>query len=239
MLFNDEFVFLHYPRSAGKSLTRYMIEAWQGPIHGLVSLRQTKELEDVMRPDVFLEAVGAHQTVSQAKAILAERGKRIEEFRAVFVGIRDPYDMAVSRYCFMRRTYQWNQDRPTFQKAHELEFEDFWLSYRANLGDAFLTIDGAVLDNQRFIRFETLQEDLEDISVGVRLQPRQPLSPQQHASRPLFELREDTPVRTGDIREISLPVRYRAVSPKAGVLNRRGCKAHRSVGASPSPEPPA
>ena len=171
MLFNDEFVFLHYPRSAGKSLTRYMIEAWQGPIHGLVSLRQTKELEDVMRPDVFLEAVGAHQTVSQAKAILAERGKHIEEFRAVFLGIRDPYDMAVSRYCFMRRTYQWNQDRPTFRKAHELEFEEFWLSYRANLGDAFLTIDGAVLENQRFIRFETLQEDLDAISVEYGFNP--------------------------------------------------------------------
>ena len=34
MLFNEEFVFLHYPRSAGKSLTRYLIEAWRGPIHG-------------------------------------------------------------------------------------------------------------------------------------------------------------------------------------------------------------
>ena len=143
-----------------------MIEAWRGPIHGLVTQRQTKELEDVMRPDVFLEAVGAHQTVSQAKAILAVRGKRIEDFRAVFVGVRDPYDMAVSRYFFMRRTYQWNQDRPTFRMAHELPFEDFWSTYRANLGDAFLTIDGAVLENQRFIRFETLQEDLDAISAA-------------------------------------------------------------------------
>lgn len=164
MLFNDEFVFLHYPRSAGKSLTRYMIEAWRGPIHGLVSKGQMKELADVVRPDVFLEGTGAHQNLRRARAVLAERGRNINDFRAVFVGVRNPYDMAVSRYCFMRRTYPWNKDRSTFRMAHELPFEEFWLSYRANLGDAFLTIDGRVLENQRFIRFETLEEDLEVIA---------------------------------------------------------------------------
>ena len=165
MLFNEEFVFLHYPRSAGKSLTRYMIEAWKGPIHGLVSRGQMKELKDVIRSDVFLEATGAHQNVRQANEILAARGMQIESFRAVFVGIRDPYDMAVSRYFFMRKTYKWNQEKPTFRMAHELQFEEFWLNYRANLGDAFLTLNGKDLENQRYIRFESIQEDLDSISA--------------------------------------------------------------------------
>ena len=173
MLFNDEFVFLHYPKCAGKSLTPYMIEAWRGPIYGLVSKGQVRELADVVRPDVFLEGLGAHQNLRQAKAFLAERGRRIEDFRAVFVSVRNPYDMAVSRYCYMRSTYEGNKDKPNFRMAHELPFEEFWTrrNYRANLGDAFLTLGGTVLENQRFIRFEALEEDLEVIAEEYGFNP--------------------------------------------------------------------
>ena len=142
-----------------------MIKAWRGPIYGFVSKGQMRELADVVRPDVFLEGTGAHQNVRKAKAILEERGRRIENYRAVFIGVRDPYDMAVSRYFFMRRTYKWNREKPAFRMAHELGFEDFWLNSRgSNLSKTFLTLNGTPLKNQRFIRFESLEEDLSSIA---------------------------------------------------------------------------
>ena len=188
MLFNDEFVFLHHPRTAGKSLTRYMIEAWRGPIHGLVSKGQLRELADVMRPDVFLEAVGAHQSIRRAKAILAKRDRRIDDFRAVFVGVRNPYDLAVSRYFTMRRTYKWNSHRPRFRMAHELDFEEFFLNTREkDLSSQFLTLDGALLENQRFIRFESLQEDVDAIAKEYGFNPAILLhlnsTPREHYSK--------------------------------------------------------
>ena len=160
------------PRTAGKSVTRYMIESWRGPTHGLVSKGQLAELADIARPDVFLEAVGAHQSVRRAKAILAKRGRRIEDFCAVFIGVRNPYDLAVSRYFTMRRTYKGNSDRPRFRMAHELDFEEFFLRTREeDLSRKFLTLDGVPLENQRFIRFESLQEDLDSIAKEYGFNP--------------------------------------------------------------------
>ena len=52
MLINDEFAFIHFPKTAGKSLTKYLISAWKDPIYGLVSPGQLKEIEDVLRPGV-------------------------------------------------------------------------------------------------------------------------------------------------------------------------------------------
>ena len=65
----------------------------------------------------------------------------------------------------MRRTYEWNKDRPRFRMAHELSFEEFFLNTCGkDLSKLFLTTNGAPLENQRFIRFESLQEDLDSIA---------------------------------------------------------------------------
>ena len=174
MLINDEFVFLHYPKTAGKSLTRYMIEAWRGPIYGLVAKGQLKECKDVMRPEVTLEVGSGHENMRRAKAILEKRGKRIQEMRAVFVSIRNPYDIAVSTYFFMRRAYQDNRDRPNFKMARELDFDEFWKRHNQITRvrpERWLTLDGDIMGNQMFIRFESLEQDLISLSNQYDFNP--------------------------------------------------------------------
>ena len=165
MLLNDDFAFIHFPKTAGKSLTKYLIAAWDEPIYGRVSLGQLRELADVIRPGVTLEVDRGHENIRRTAVILRERGRRIEDLRAVFVCIRNPYDIAVSTYFFMRETYMQNATSPRFKMAAELTFEEFWKNDISNSPpERWLTLDGRVMENQRFIRFESLREDLSSLA---------------------------------------------------------------------------
>lgn len=164
MLINDDFVFLHVPKTAGKSLTKYMIGAWSAPIRGYVSRNQGSELVDVMRPGVTLEVTGGHEDMRKAAAILRGQNRRIHDMKAVFVCIRNPYDVAVSTYFFMRETYRNNLENRRFRSASERSFEEFWTTDVDNMPQRWLTLNGKVLPNRRIIRYEHLREDLDALA---------------------------------------------------------------------------
>ena len=93
--------------------------------------------------------------------ILGDRGKRIQDLRAVFVCLRNPYDIAVSTYFYMRENFPHNRYSTRFRMATEMGFEEFWCNDRSDSPpERWLTLGGTVLCNQRFIRFESIREDL-------------------------------------------------------------------------------
>ena len=163
MLANDRYLFIHYPKTAGKSLTRYFIEAWDRPIHGLVSPGQVKELETAITDGVHVEEGIGHENLVTASEILTSRGQSIHDMDAVFVGIRNPYDLAVSTYFYLRDRAKYHPERPRYRRAVALDFETFW---RTDIGvftsppERWLTLGGKTLPNQRFIRFESIASDI-------------------------------------------------------------------------------
>ena len=166
MLVNEHFAFIHFPKTAGKSLTKYMIAAWDGPIYGRVSVGQLVEVADVMRPDVTLEVGRGHENMRRTSSILDGMGRSIRDLRGIFVCIRNPYDLAVSTYFFMRETYLENALSRRFKLASKMSFEDFWCNdISESPPERWLTLGGEVLDSQRFIRFEYIAEDLAFISA--------------------------------------------------------------------------
>ena len=161
MLVNKDFAFIHFPKTAGKSLTKYMISAWEGPIFGRVSPGQIKEVADVLRPDVRLEVGRGHENMRRTSLILESMGRDIHNLRAIFVCIRNPYDLAVSTYFFLRRTYAENGGSERFRMASAMGFSEFWCKdISTSPPERWLTLGGEVLPNQHFIRFESLREDL-------------------------------------------------------------------------------
>ena len=135
-------------------------------MYGRISPGQVMELADVTRDDVTLEVDSGHQNFRSARRILAERGKRIEDMEAVFVGIRNPYDIAVSTYHFMRETYRNNVDIPDFVRANEQSFEEFWCGKQGKARpQQWLTLEGNIPANLRVIRFECLREDVRSIAA--------------------------------------------------------------------------
>ena len=165
MLVSKDFAFIHFPKTAGKSLTKYMISAWDGPIYGRVSRGQIKEVADVMRTDVTLDVARGHENMRRTSLILQSMGRDIHDLRAIFVCIRNPYDLAVSTYFFLRRAYTQNGGSERFRMAAQMDFSDFWCNDISTAPpERWLTLGGEVLPNQYFIRFESLREDLSSLA---------------------------------------------------------------------------
>ena len=104
MIWNDEFLFLHYPKAAGKSLSLAFVKAWRTPVRGYVSAGQLADLGPFAKRGSTFWVEGGHQNAMAAAQILGPFGIKLSQFRAIFVAVRCPYELAYSTYKFQRRT---------------------------------------------------------------------------------------------------------------------------------------
>ncbi len=105
-----------------------------------------------------------HENLSAAQEILGGFKKKLKDFKAIIVAIRNPYDLMVSNYFFMRKTYHQNYFRENFKIAIKNNFEDYAVKVGFTSIEKWMTINGSRPANLRIIRFEHLQEDFDALS---------------------------------------------------------------------------
>jgi hypothetical protein len=121
MLFNDKVLFLHVPKAAGTSVTSLLIHNLAGPITitepakplsrqvpirtqaTLAFKRLRHELSLLFRPRLRRIAGTRHENLAQASEALARLGRKLDDFEMVLAIIRNPYDLEVSRFHYLRR----------------------------------------------------------------------------------------------------------------------------------------
>ena len=162
MLWCDDFCFVHYPKTAGKTLTRFFVKAWPAPIAGFISPGQFNELADCELEKTGIVLGRGHENLADSEKIIREAGGDLRAMQGVFCAIRNPYDLMVSNYHFMRRAYRWksNQSRPNFITAAENEFTDFCDKVSTSCPSRWMTLDGEQPHNLQIIRFEQLDHDM-------------------------------------------------------------------------------
>jgi len=159
MIWNQRFLFLHIPKTAGKSLTKFFVGSWERPIHGIVSRGQFRELADCDQTGLHLIEGSGHEDMTAARSLLLTQNLHIEKLDTIIVCIRNPYDLMVSNYFFMRESYARNRlDR--FAIAVENSFEDFCIKTAMASPRDWMVLDGNEPANLRILRFETLDQDL-------------------------------------------------------------------------------
>jgi hypothetical protein len=250
MLWTDDFLFLHIPKTAGKSLTKAFVQSLGRPMtcivskgqqmhllgnnkvqfkqekdeyaklienlkkqfdalmqsnrwkvgHAIISLMtlsmfkknftmstdhikkifqqydQLKSTESQLSNSDDLDYTGltiidgrGHENIIAARNILDEyNNKLLESFKAIIVAIRNPYDLMVSNYFFMRDTYFNNRDKANFQIAEQNSFEDYAVKVNIAPVESWMTIDRQQPKNLRIIRFENLQEDFDKLANEFR-----------------------------------------------------------------------
>jgi len=163
MLWSDDFIYLHAPKTAGKSLTRYFLSVWPRPIHGYIAKGQFAEIADLDPTDLHLEAGRGHEGMHFAWKLFEERGVQIRNLKAIFVSVRNPYDLMVSNYFFQRETYErWPEARSNanFRLAASTDFDEYCRRSTAAPDVHWLKNGSHLPRNLRLIRFERLNEEI-------------------------------------------------------------------------------
>lgn len=188
MLFDDKLLFVHVPKTAGVSITKFLIDNTPGkitlveegyrphpsiplPVRVRVKLSVRKLLRAggiSMPASVTIVEGNPHWRLFQVQEFLAKLGRRLEDFCAVLAVVRNPYDLEVSRYHFLRKG--WHGVRGLARGAEqriamEGDFEKFALKapYHGQLPariEEWYEIKGRRPENLRIVRFERLEEDL-------------------------------------------------------------------------------
>ncbi len=192
MIFSRDLLFIHVPKTGGMSISGYLLEILPKPRY----LSHPAEVwnEELPARGVVQIVGKRHETLPEARDVVARHGFAVERFPLILATIRNPYDLEVSRYTYLRIGYHWergpeqelamsstfeeyavkNEQRGGIWQTQELTFHD------AALGDAappdypnelkdFYTLDGRIPPNMRVIRFENLVPELIDAlrAIGV------------------------------------------------------------------------
>lgn len=188
MLFDDKILFIHVPKTAGVSVTKFLIDNLPGPVtlaegpdHAdpaaalPVQVRAKLGVKRLLRrmrvgvpAKVRLIDGKRHERLNGARTKLAAIGRRLEDFRAILAVIRNPYDLEVSRYHYLRRGYHGVKGAAEAleQKiALEGDFEQFAINapYHGQLPaniERWYEIARRMPPNLRILRFENLETDL-------------------------------------------------------------------------------
>ena len=188
MLFDDKLLFVHVPKTAGMAVTSFLIHNIPGsmtltepsgapnpsvPLPALVraklTVKQILTMSRLWYPRRVRVVRGKrHERLIDARETLARFDRRLDDFHAILAVVRNPYDLEVSRYHFLRLGYHGIRGlaRSREQRlAIAKDFEQFALTapFDGRRGvriEQWYEIDGRMPANLRVLRFETLEDEL-------------------------------------------------------------------------------
>jgi hypothetical protein len=169
VLFNDKVLFIHVPKTGGMALTPYLLKVLPGTKYYTAPQPDPDPgLRDI---DVRYASGSRHETLEEARAVLARLGFKLSEFSLIIAGTRNPYAIEVSRYAYLQNGHSIDSG---FEQtlAMSSDFATFVRKSDRHLTapiERYYTVDGRVPNNLRIIRLEHLDEDLSRVfgEVGI------------------------------------------------------------------------
>jgi hypothetical protein len=155
MIYNDELLFIHVPKTGGMSLTHVLVRELKGQVY----LTVPRGHEPRVAEEIIVEGT-RHETLSKAAAYFDKEKRDLSQFKAIIAVARNPYDMEVSRFHYLRKGNSFDRgaaqelamagDFNTFAVQSSWWFKDF---------SEYYTLNGRIPDNMVILRFESLAAD--------------------------------------------------------------------------------
>jgi len=120
MIFGERLLFVHVPKTGGSSVTVYLLGVLPKPIY----LSQPIRDDRIDEPGVVQIPGLRHEGLAEARELVAGHGFDIRRFPLILATIRNPYDLEVSRYAYLRAGYPWERG-PEQDLALAYDFEEF------------------------------------------------------------------------------------------------------------------
>lgn len=173
MLFNQDLLFLHVPKTGGMAVTDKLLEILPKPIY--YALPQNAKDKFHNPPEIIAIAGKRHGNLKDAQEWIEQYNKKLSSFKKIIATIRNPYSMEVSRYFYLRKGYPW--DKGKAQKiALDNDFETFaiespYFGRKSSKIEDYFSIDGITPHNLTPIKQEQLHTDLGKVlaELGVIL----------------------------------------------------------------------
>lgn len=160
MIFTKDLLYLHVPKTGGVSVSKFLLRNLPRPTY-----HAHPEWEENERYEGVVDIPGIrHETLAHARELLPNFGMGLSDFHLILATIRNPYEIEVSRYSYLRMGYPWDRG-PAQELALRGDFEAFALEsgYHANFPlSSYFFLDDALPANLRILRFERLESELRD-----------------------------------------------------------------------------
>jgi hypothetical protein len=193
MIFTNEILFVHVPKTGGMSVTELLLKVLPRPVY----------YSHPHEPNAELAAQGVvefsgdrHEPMALCREVLAQHGIDITKLKVIIAVIRNPYEMEVSRFSYLQNGHAWDAGLNQ-ELAMTGDFETFARDSVDHGGAArpiqsYFELDGALPKNLRVLHQENLatelREALADIGVNGALElPR--VNTTAHASWPGYYTR--------------------------------------------------
>jgi hypothetical protein len=159
MIYNDELLFIHVPKTGGMSLTHALVRGLKGQVYITVP----RGHETRVAEEIIIEGT-RHETLSKAAAYFDKEKRDLSQFKAIIAVARNPYDLEVSRFHYLRKGNPFDRgaaqelamagDFSAFAVQSSWWFKDFGEYYMLN---------GRIPDNMVILRFESLAADFDAV----------------------------------------------------------------------------
>ena len=212
MIFNHQLLFLHVPKTGGSSVRHYLLEVLPTPV--FCSMPEDHQAD--LPPRATRIPGVAHESLGEARSILAARGQRLDRLRLIIACARNPYELEVSRYAFLRQ--ELNSYNHGAEQALALtgDFELFAVVSRPHGQrpiDSYFVLDGLVPPSLRVVRLEDAANELSSALRKVGIEADGPaLSHRNRSHHGAFNEYLHASRRAGRVREIQVAVRRRPLS---------------------------
>ena len=171
MLFNQDLLFLHVPKTGGMAVTQKLLGILPKPIYYALPEGAKNKVHN---PPKIIAVVGKrHGNLQQAQDWLKDYDRSLHSFKKIVATIRNPYAMEVSRYFYLRLNRPW--DRGKAQTiALNSDFETFalespYFGRKLSRVEDYFLIDGKMPENMAIIKQEQLDEDLNRVLAELNI----------------------------------------------------------------------
>lgn len=173
MIWNEKILFLHVPKAAGMSVSDLLLNGLKGQVSITEPCPERKKIGNV------LHIPGKrHETLFDAESYFTYINKSCLDFEKIFVVMRSPYDLEVSRYFYLKKGYEIDKG-PAQAIAMNSSFKEylatapFFGQFPPRL-DRYFHMHGSIPNNLVVLKHEYLTNDISFhlspyLQEGVRL----------------------------------------------------------------------
>lgn len=165
MVFNDDILFIHVGKTGGMSATQYLCSVLPSPVYNVVP---KAAMNQHYGRATMVEGI-RHETLREALKITERYGKGLNDFKAIYATLRNPYDQELSLFYYLKKKLR--RGEKVHPKRTELvnkglrEFVKHGGYHRPKVKfEDYIQLGDSVPDNLRLLRFENLSADFLKVS---------------------------------------------------------------------------